>query len=115
MTRIEVANVRKNYRTKKALAIDHLTFDQPGLTGVIGPNGSGKTTLLKLCAGLIRPSRGSVWINGKKVTRAAGDAVSFSAEDESLYEFMTVQGKIRFCSKAIPGFNEEKAEKWSMN
>jgi branched-chain amino acid transport system ATP-binding protein len=35
---------------------------------IIGPNGSGKTTFLNLCTGYIRPSRGSVQFEGKRIT-----------------------------------------------
>jgi iron complex transport system ATP-binding protein len=34
------------------------------LVGVVGPNGSGKTTLLRLISGVLRPSRGRIWMNG---------------------------------------------------
>lgn len=33
-----------------------------------GPNGAGKTILVKLIAGLLRPDRGEVWIQGRPVT-----------------------------------------------
>ena len=35
------------------------------LTTVLGPNGAGKTTLMRVCAGLIRPDRGSVSVLGE--------------------------------------------------
>nr|WP_254939127.1 ABC transporter ATP-binding protein [Cyanobium sp. Morenito 9A2] len=40
----------------------------PGeLVGLLGPSGCGKSTLLRLIAGFERPSRGSVWIDGREV------------------------------------------------
>jgi iron complex transport system ATP-binding protein len=39
------------------------------LSAVIGPNGSGKTTLLRLLAGVLRPARGDVHLDGTPVVR----------------------------------------------
>jgi iron complex transport system ATP-binding protein len=41
---------------------------EPGcFLGLVGPNGSGKTTLLRIAAGLVRPSGGTVRLNGRHV------------------------------------------------
>ena len=41
-----------------------LDVDRGKFVGLMGPNGGGKTTLLKVIAGLIRPDRGSVRVEG---------------------------------------------------
>ncbi len=38
-----------------------------GITGVFGPSGSGKTSLLLAISGLVKPSEGAIFINGRKV------------------------------------------------
>ncbi len=38
------------------------------ITAIVGPNGAGKSTLLKTVAGLIRPTAGKVFVEGKEVT-----------------------------------------------
>jgi putative ABC transport system ATP-binding protein len=43
---------------------------------VIGPSGSGKTTLIAICAGLERPSRGSVVLDGVALHSASEEALS---------------------------------------
>jgi len=47
-------------------AVDDVTFAlEPGrMVGVVGRNGSGKTTLLRLLAGIYRPTRGAVVVDG---------------------------------------------------
>jgi iron complex transport system ATP-binding protein len=51
-----------------------LSVNRGELVGVIGPNGAGKTTLLRLLAGLLVPSKGTVYLEGRNL--AAMDARS---------------------------------------
>ncbi|MBX3446556.1 MAG: metal ABC transporter ATP-binding protein [Parvibaculaceae bacterium] len=55
-------------------AVHHLsgTFAAGSLTAIVGPNGAGKSTLLKSIAGLVRPSEGSIGIEG-----GAGERIAY--------------------------------------
>ncbi|MEY2528444.1 MAG: putative transport system ATP-binding protein [Verrucomicrobiota bacterium] len=65
---LDVQHLTKTYTTGagKLTVLKDITFDLPtgGTCSILGPSGSGKTTLLGLCAGLDRPTSGSVLLNG---------------------------------------------------
>ena len=48
-------------------AVDHVSFNvtKPELIGMIGPNGAGKTTLTNLMSGMLKPSSGTIYLNGQ--------------------------------------------------
>jgi putative ABC transport system ATP-binding protein len=50
------------------------TLEPGGFLAIVGPSGSGKTTLLGLLAGLDRPARGRVWLDGTDLGRLDEDA-----------------------------------------
>lgn len=62
-------NLSKGYGDLQVLSgVDfHVTAGEA--VGIVGPNGAGKTTLLSVLAGSIKPSTGTVHIDGRDVTR----------------------------------------------
>ncbi len=64
---IDIRNLTKFYgKGQHAVrALNEVTLQiNEGMFGLLGPNGAGKTTLMRILAGIIRPSRGQVVING---------------------------------------------------
>jgi len=68
---LEVRNLSKSFGS--LVVLDDLSFElEEGVAfGIVGPNGAGKTTLLNVVAGDIRPTRGTVALDGRDVTRLA--------------------------------------------
>ena len=50
------------------------SLEDGGFLAIVGPSGSGKTTLLGLLAGLDRPAKGRVWLDGEDLTALSEDA-----------------------------------------
>lgn len=65
---IEINAVAKSFATKKgtveAVKSVSLTARDGQITGLLGPNGAGKTTTMRLLYGLLKPSHGSVRVDG---------------------------------------------------
>ncbi|MFX0090885.1 MAG: ATP-binding cassette domain-containing protein [Candidatus Hodarchaeota archaeon] len=57
------------YTGAKSFVLKSFTWkrEEAGIIGLLGTNGCGKTTLLKLIAGTLRPTRGIIQINQKRV------------------------------------------------
>jgi branched-chain amino acid transport system ATP-binding protein len=68
-TLLRLDGVSRHFGTLKA--VDGVTFDMAAgeLRAVIGPNGAGKTTFFNLISGLLPPTTGTVWFDGKDITR----------------------------------------------
>lgn len=57
-------DVGRSFEGRPVLSDINITISHGEMLGVIGPNGGGKSTLLLLMAGLLRPTEGSVSVNG---------------------------------------------------
>jgi Cu-processing system ATP-binding protein len=61
---ITVQNLVKDFGKNKVLKGINLSIDEGKVTAIVGPNGSGKTTLIKTVLGLVRPSDGTIKVDG---------------------------------------------------
>jgi branched-chain amino acid transport system ATP-binding protein len=66
---LEARDVSVRFGGLKALDSVSVRVVQGEVLGLIGPNGSGKTTLLNVLSGFIRPASGSLYLEGRPVSR----------------------------------------------
>lgn len=80
-----------------------------GLVGIMGASGSGKTTLMNVLSGIEKPFSGTVTINGidiHKDTKEAKALIGYIAQDDFLFEDLTVYQNLyysaKLCYKELP-------------
>jgi branched-chain amino acid transport system ATP-binding protein len=67
MIQLEINNIYKNFGGLQVLKDVSLKVEGSELIGLIGPNGAGKTTLTNILDGVIKPTSGTVYLNGKRI------------------------------------------------
>ena len=68
---IDIRDVSHEYQTNQGLlpVIKNLSISvkKGGFTAIVGPSGCGKSTITRLVSGLLKPSKGSIFISNEKV------------------------------------------------
>jgi len=64
---IEIKNLSKNYKNVSAVKDLNFKISKGSIIGLLGPNGCGKSTTIGMLLGLIKPSSGTVFIDGKNI------------------------------------------------
>ena len=64
---IEISNLSKQYNGIQAVKNINFKINKGSIVGLLGPNGCGKTTTIGMMLGLIKPTSGTVFINGQNI------------------------------------------------
>lgn len=90
---VEARGLTRRYGAVRALAGVDLVLHRGEVLLVLGPNGAGKSTLLRSLAGLLRPTTGTVLIDGRPLSRDDADArrpIGLLSHQSLLYDELTV-------------------------
>jgi multiple sugar transport system ATP-binding protein len=102
MAVVETRGLEKHFGDVRAVNGVDIIIQEGEFLVLLGPSGCGKTTTMRLIAGLEKPTRGDILINGRKVNdlppRARKIAMVF--QSYALYPHMTVYNNIAFPLKA---------------
>jgi ABC-2 type transport system ATP-binding protein len=102
MPQIDIVNLTKKYGRIEALSSFNLQIDQPQCVSILGPNGAGKTTLLKALTNIIKPTSGTVKIDGTSVSEnpmLALQSVGTLIEQPEFYPYLTGREIIEFAAR----------------
>ena len=96
---IQAIGLRKDYGDKTAVANVDLIVNSGEMFGFLGPNGAGKTTTIKMMTGVLRPTAGTVLINGVDIhcePAKAKRSISFVPDTPYTYERLTAWEHLLF-------------------
>jgi ABC-2 type transport system ATP-binding protein len=94
-------------------AVDDLSFEVASgeIVGLCGPNGAGKTTTLRSLAGILRPTSGTLRIDGHEIVGEGLEAkrrLAFMPDEPHLFEYLTVEEHLRLTARlyAVPDVDQ---------
>ena len=109
---LQLDRVSKQYQNKLAVDRFDLTL-QPGVTGLLGANGAGKTTLMRMICGILRPTSGSILLDGTDVSEEAYRAeLGYLPQDFGYYPGFTGQDFLLYMA-ALKGLDKSAAKRRS--
>lgn len=109
---LQLQNLSKRYGTKCAVDDVNVCLT-PGVYGLLGANGAGKTTLMRMICGVLKPTSGTISLNGKKI-EALGEQyyehLGYMPQDFGFYPDFTAREFMLYMA-AVKGLSKNKAKK----
>lgn len=99
---IRTHRLTKSYKGFHAVKDVSFSINKGDIYGFIGLNGAGKTTTIKMLLGMIRPTHGTCYINGKKVTHKNQNIwknVGYIVDAPAAYPELTVEENLEICRR----------------
>jgi len=101
---IEINNLNKKYNNISAVKNITFKINKGSIVGLLGPNGCGKTTTIGMMLGLIKPTSGTVFINGQNIENESNrtkilEKVNFISPYVELPKKLTVEENLKVYGK----------------
>lgn len=111
---LRIVDLYKKYDSVLALDGLHMEIHKGELYGFVGPNGAGKTTTIRIIAGLLRPTRGEVWIDGIRVEkdiRILKSKIGYIPDFFGVYDNLTVMEYLEFYASAYGIYGKDSTRR----
>lgn len=97
MSEIKISNVSKTIKQSEVLKNINVSFKSGKVYGLQGINGSGKTMLMRIIIGLIRPTKGEVFVNGKQLWKDISfpESIGFLLENPAFIDSYSGYGNLK--------------------
>lgn len=113
---IQFIEATKVYGHSDRAALDHLTLTVPQgcVYGFLGPNGAGKTTAIRLLTGALKPTSGTVLVEGINVADEpvkAKQKIGFVPDSQEMYDKLTGYEYIGFMADVFGVSRQDRTER----
>lgn len=111
---IKIENFTKEIKGVRILEDITVEFESGKIYGLVGKNGSGKTMLLRAVSGLIRPTKGSVIVDGKYLHKDISfpQDMGIIIEKPDLLNYLTGFENLSLLAKINNKISKDEIENW---
>ena len=105
--------IKLEKKVKDKILVQDISFsvNQGEVVGLVGPNGAGKTTIIKLILGLVKITKGNVYINGLDIEKnfvKAIEKVGAIVENPDLYMYLSGYDNLKITANNYKNISKER-------
>ena len=111
MSILSTEGLQKRYKGTTVVKGVDISVGTGEVVGLLGPNGAGKTTCFYMIVGLVRPGKGTIWLDDVDITnmpmhKRARLGIGYLPQEPSVFRKLTVEENIMAVLEVQPGLSE---------
>ena len=93
-------NLHKQYGKRWVVRAVDIEVKKGEIVGLLGPNGAGKTTTFYMITGMIKPTKGRIFLDKKEITQDAmykrsRQGIGYLAQEPSIFGKLSVEDNLK--------------------
>ena len=109
---LQAKGLCKQYGKRIVVRDVDVSVERGEIVGLLGPNGAGKTTTFYMITGMIKPTRGHVFLDESDITQAAmykraRKGISYLAQEPSIFGKLSVEDNLLLVLEMIDGLSKK--------
>lgn len=114
--KLQAEKLVKTYSKRTVVNEVSLQVEQGEIVGLLGPNGAGKTTTFYMITGMIRPNKGSIFLDSQEITnlpmyRRARMGIGYLSQEASIFRKLTVEENVMAILETMPLSRQERIKR----
>ena len=110
---LKTENLKKSYSGKTVVDEVNVNLKKGEIVGLLGPNGAGKTTTFYMITGMIKPTKGDIFLDDNNITRdpmykRARKGVGYLAQEPSIFSKLTVENNLKLVLEMRKDLSKEE-------
>ena len=113
---LRATGLHKQYGNRWVVSDVDIEVNKGEIIGLLGPNGAGKTTTFYMITGMIKPTKGRIFLDDKEITdkamyMRARSGIGYLAQEPSIFGKLTVENNLRLVLEMTTLSKEEQTNK----
>ena len=105
--------LHKKYGSRMVVNNVDISVSRNEIVGLLGPNGAGKTTTFYMITGMIKPTRGDIFLDNNNITldpmyKRARKGVGYLAQEPSIFSKLTVENNLKLVLEMRKDLSKEE-------